>query len=281
MTSILSPEQQSFEPEMIRIPAGPFLMGTSGQQIGQLAKTFDLAKKWREKGFFCREQPQHTVTLPDYYVAKHPVTVKEYQAFVDAGGYLHRPYWTDAGWAWRGTHGILQPDLWDDEKWTGDDHLPGVGVSWYEAHAYCQWLSETSGRNYRLPTEAEWEKAARGTDGRLYPWGNTFDASRCNTRASGLERTTPVGQYSPGGDSPYRCVDMVGNVSEWTMSQYKPYPYDANDGRDDPAGDMERVTRGGSWHSLVLRTRTVSRGMNDPFFTDNDVGFRCALTAPP
>ncbi|MCP4544138.1 MAG: formylglycine-generating enzyme family protein [Chloroflexi bacterium] len=269
---------QPFEPKMIHIPNGPFLMGTSDWQIDQLAQAFDLATKWQEKGYFGREQPRHTVTLSDYYIAKHPVTVKEYRAFVDAGGYRLLQYWTDAGWVWRKTNGIVQPDLWDDAKWAGDDRLPVVGVSWYEAYAYCQWLSKATGRNYRLPTEAEWEKAARGTDGRLYPWGNTFDALSCNTRASGLKRTTPVGEYSPLGDSLYRCMDMIGNVSEWTMSQYKPYPYDTNDGRNDPAGDIERVTRGGSWYSLVLRARTASRGMNNPFFTDNDVGFRCALT---
>ncbi len=278
MTNISSPRHQPQEPEMIHIPAGPFVMGTSDQQIDRLAQTSDLATKWREKGYFGREQPQHTVTLPDYCIAKHPVTVREYRAFVDAGGYLRRPHWTDAGWIWHSTRGILQPDLWDDAQWTGDDRLPVVGVSWYEAYAYCQWLSEMSGRNYRLPTEAEWEKAARGTDGRLYPWGDTFDASRCNTRASGLKRTTPVGTYSSSGDNPYGCADMVGNVSEWTASQYKPYPYDARDGRNDPAEDTERVIRGASWHSPVLRARTASRGMNDPFFTDNDVGFRCALT---
>ena len=271
-----SPEHQPFEPEMVQIPAGPFLMGTGDQQIDWLARDMDMARKWREKGYFCREQPQHTVTLPDCHIGKYPVTVGEYRAFIDAGGYLHRRCWTEAGWEWRGAGSFVNPRFWDDEKWTGDDRLPVVGVSWYEAYAYCQWLSEATGRDYRLPTEAEWEKAARGTDGRLFPWGDAFDPSRCNARASDLQRTVPVGQYSPGGDSSYGCADMAGNVSEWTMSRHKAYPYDADDGRNDPAGDAERVTRGGSWHSPVLRVRVVSRGMNDPFFTDNDLGFRCA-----
>jgi formylglycine-generating enzyme required for sulfatase activity len=267
-----------FKPDMVHVRAGPFQMGSSDQQIDWLAQHSDLAKKWKQRGYFDREQPQHTVALPDYYIGKHPVTVGEFRAFVDAGGYLHRQYWTNAGWPWRQTRGRTEPDLWNEEKWAGDDRLPVVGVSWYEAHAYCQWLSEATGRHYRLPTEAEWEKAARGTDGRPYPWGDAFDASRCNARDSGLECTTPVGQYSPAGDSPYGCADMAGNVSKWTISRFRPYPYDPGDGRDDPEGDAERVTRGGSWHSPALRVRVTSRGYNGPWFTDNDLGFRCACS---
>jgi formylglycine-generating enzyme required for sulfatase activity len=264
--------------EMIHIPAGPFSMGTSDQQIRWLAQHVDQTKKWQERGYFDREQPQHTVTLPDYRIGWYPVTVGEYRAFVAGNGYRCRRHWTDAGWRWREAGSVAQPEFWDDELWAGDDRLPVVGVSWYEAYAYCQWLSEATGRDCRLPTEAEWEKAARGTDGRLFPWGDAFDASRCNTRASGWKRTMPVGQCSPAGDSPYGCAEMAGNASEWTASQYRPYPYDADDGRDAPGGDAERVIRGGSWYKPVLRARVVSRGINDPFFRDNDVSFRCACS---
>jgi formylglycine-generating enzyme required for sulfatase activity len=269
-------ERQPFDPEMVHVPAGPFLMGTSDRQVDWLARNSERAKKWRAKGHFDREQPQHTLTLPDYTIGKYPVTVGEYRAFVEAAGYLQHQYWTDTGWEWREAGRVVKPERWDDERWTGDSRLPVVGVSWYEACAYCRWLTEATGRTYRLPTEAEWEKAARGTDGRLYPWGDEFDASRCNAQASGQKRTTPVAQYSPAGDSPYGCADMGGNVSEWTMSQYQPYPYDAHDGHHDPAGDAERVIRGGSWYKPALRARVVSRGMNDPFFRDDDVGFRSA-----
>jgi formylglycine-generating enzyme required for sulfatase activity len=265
-------------PQMVRIPAGRFLMGTSERQIDQFAQHSDTARTWQEKGYFAREQPQHTVTLPDYSIGKYPVTVGEYLPFVDKTGYLDRRHWTEAGWEWRDEGGVVKPALWDDKRWTSDERLPVVGVSWYEAYAYCRWLSEVTGRDYRLPTEAEWEKAARGADGRLYPWGDVFDAARCNTRVSGLERTTVVGQYSPGGDSPYGCAEMVGNVSEWTLSQYRSYPHDADDGRDDPAGEAERVTRGGSWHSPAIRARAAARGYNDPFFADDDLGFRYALS---
>jgi formylglycine-generating enzyme required for sulfatase activity len=266
------------KPEMVWIPAGPFLMGTGEGQIDFLASQSEQGLEWKEKGRFGREQPQHTVTLGDYWIGRYPVTVGQFRVFIGAGGYAQRSYWTEAGWAWCQAVGRTQPDFWDDAAWAGDGRLPVVGVSWYEAHAYCEWLSEATGREYRLPSEAEWEKAARGTDDRLFPWGDRFEAGRCNTRATGLGRTLPVGHYHPAGDSPYGCAEMVGNVSEWTVTRFMPYPYDASDGRDDSAGETERVTRGGSWHSPVLRARTVSRGMNDPFFTDEDLGFRCACS---
>jgi len=266
------------EGEMILVPAGPFTMGTGASEVDRLAGEFELAKTWVEKGYFGREQPQHRVALPAYLIGRHAVTVGQFQVFCEAGGYREQRYWTAAGWAWREQASRSQPDYWDEGTWTGDERLPVVGVSWYEAVAYCRWLSESTGREFRLPAEAEWEKAARGSDGRTFPWGDQFDAGRCNVRASGLGRTVPVGRFSPAGDSPYGCAETVGNVSEWTLTRYVPYPYDAGDGRDDPAGEAERVTRGGSWHSPVLRARTSSRGMNDPFFSDNDLGFRCACS---
>ena len=266
------------EPEMVRIPAGAFQMGITDRQIDWLVGYIPEAIEWQTKGRFSREQPPVTLTLPAYAIGKYPVTVKEYRAFV-TGGYRERAHWTAAGWAWCTRQNRTQPDHWDDELCTGADRLPVVGVSWYEAHAYCQWLSAMTGRVYRLPSEAEWEKAARG-DGQLFPWGDTFDVTRCNSRASAIQHTLPVGHYSPTGDSPCGCADMAGNVSEWTASRFLPYPYKPHDGRNDPSGEVERVTRGGSWHSPVLRVRTTSRGMNDPFFTDRDLGFRCVSDVP-
>jgi formylglycine-generating enzyme required for sulfatase activity len=261
---------------MVHVPDGPFVMGISDEQVEGLAEQDSLARTWREKGYFGRERPQHTITLPGYRLGRYPVTVGLYRFFLEEGGYQQRRYWTDAGWDWRTALGRQEPDWWSDKQWAGTGDLPVVGVSWYEAYAYCRWLGEATGHAYRLPTEAEWEKAARGADRRLYPWGDEFDPLRCNARPSGLNRTTPVGLYSPGGDSPFGCTDMAGTVSEWTSSRYMAYPYDATDGREAPAGTTERVTRGGSWHSPQLRVRTVARGMNDPFFTDKDLGFRCA-----
>ena len=259
---------------MIPIPAGLFIMGTNEQQIDWLAERDGLAKKWKAKGFFDREQPQHTVTIGRYSIAKYPVTVGAYRSFLEAGGYRNRKYWTEAGWLWRQSTDRDKPKYWDEEQWVRNNKLPVVGISWYEAVAYCSWLSEFNGKKYRLPTEAEWEKAARGTGEQLYPWGDEFDVNQCNTRENKLNRTIPVDELSPRGESPFGCADMVGNASEWTISEYKPYPYDEGDGRNNVEGEKLRVTRGGSWYKPILRARVSARGMNDPFFADNDVGFR-------
>lgn len=249
-------------------------MGINDQQINELAQKDPLAEKWKAKEYFNREQPQHKIELKSYSISKHPVTVGEYGAFLEAAGYQKRTYWTKAGWLWRESTGKIQPEHWDNEKWTWCESLPVIGVSWYESVAYCTWLSEMDRKKYRLPTEAEWEKAARGTDIRLYPWGREFDANLCNTRARNLKQTVSVNEYTPGGESPYGCDDMAGNVSEWTLSEYQPYPYDGKDGRNDVEGEKLRVIRGGSWYKPKLRARVTTRGMNDPFFADTDVGFR-------
>jgi formylglycine-generating enzyme required for sulfatase activity len=205
---------QPVEPELIHIPAGEFLMGSDPK---------------KDKGAYKAEQPQHTLHLPEYYMAKTPVTNAQYLAFVEATG--QKP-----------------PGHWEGGKPPGgkEEH-PVVRVSWHDATAYCQWLAEATGKAYRLPSEAEWEKAARGTDGRIYPWGNEWEKKRCNSKEGGPGETTPVGQYSPGGDSPYGCVDMAGNVWEWTWSLFKDYPYNPKDGREDAKAEGSRALRGGSW----------------------------------
>lgn len=247
-------------PALILIPAGSFLMGTSDEQIEQLLRHETWAQEWVDQGLFQVEQPQHTVALPAYEIAVHPVTHAEYYRFVFNSGYR-------APRGWIGFH-------YPEER---ADH-PVVGVSKVDALAYCKWLSAATGRNFRLPTEAEWEKAARATDGRIYPWGNSFDPWRCNTVESAKGSTTPVGAYSKGGDSPYAVADMVGNVWEWTSTLLQPYPYQQGDGREAAAANAKCVVRGGAWYYSRRLARCAAREGVLPDYTSPALGFRLACT---
>ena len=159
-----------------------------------------------------------------------------------------------------------------------------VHVTWHDAVAYCRWLAKATGKPYRLPSEAEWEKAARGTDGRIYPWGDKWDSRRCNSKEGGPGDTTPVGAYLDGASS-YGLLDMAGNVWEWTLSLWgkdweRPdfeYPYKPEDGRENlEAGDsILRVLRGGSFHDSVRHVRCARRYGGVPDF--RYVGFRVVL----
>jgi formylglycine-generating enzyme required for sulfatase activity len=205
---------------LVWVPPGPFLMGSD---------------KDRDPGAYEDELPQHQVTLPGYWIGRYPVTVAQFRAFVQASGYEPR----------------------DSRSLDGEDGHPVRYVTWHDARAYCRWLGEKAGLPVALPTEAEWEKAARGTEGRIYPWGDELpDESRCNFGHQ-VGGTTPVGRYSPRGDSPYGCADMAGNVWEWCHSLYRPYPYHPQDGREDLKPEGKRVLRGGA-------------------FLDNRGGVRCA-----
>jgi len=247
-------------PELVHVPAGPFLMGTTEEQAQQ-AIADGMDENWIKV-----EQPQRTVELSAYRIGKYPITNLEYQVFIR--GSEHSP-----------------PEGWDGDQYPeGKGDHPVVYVSWHDATAYCQWLSKKTGVEYRLPTEAQWEKAARGTPplylptfggmgspspvagegrgGGLYPWGDEWDAAKCNTEEGGAGDTTPVGQYSPDGDSPYGCADMAGNVWEWCADWFDEGAYkNREDGIKDPQGPEkgERLAlRGGLWsldHNLARLSR--------------------------
>jgi formylglycine-generating enzyme required for sulfatase activity len=238
---------------MILIPAGDFLMGTDPQQD---ANAYD------------NELPQHCLYLPDYYLAKTQVTNAQYRAFVHETSDKPPKYWME-GKPPRGR----------------EDH-PVVQPSWYDAREYCRWLSEVTGRAYSLPSEAEWEKGARGTDGRIYPWGNQWDATRCNALNGSEGDTTPVEAY-PQGASPYGLLDMAGNVWEWTCSLWGsdrdcpdfPYPCDPGDGRENlhAPDNTNRVARGGAFWGIPRDVRCAGRYWMLPNGQTHYLGFRVVM----
>jgi uncharacterized repeat protein (TIGR01451 family) len=228
--------QTDGEPEWVEIPAGEFWMGS-------------------EKGPD-NEKPLHQLYLDTFWIARTPVTNAQYRFFVKAAD--HRPpnYWQD---------GVI-PD--------GVERHPVVNVTWDDALAYCQWLSQVTDKNITLPSEAEWEKAARGSeDKREYPWGDTFNPRRAKGKQVHIGKTSPVGSF-PGGTSPYGVLDMSGNVWEWTRSQWHTYPYVVEDGREELSGRDLRVLRGGSWASGESNLRCSYRDRRYPYYWNDHVGFR-------
>jgi formylglycine-generating enzyme required for sulfatase activity len=220
------------------------------------------------------EKPQRKIYLDDFMIGKYQVTNEEFKEFIDDGGYDKEEFWAKEGWQWREENRIYEPEYWHDRKWNAAN-FPVVGISWYEAEAYANWLSETTGHQYRLPTEAEWEKAARGTDGFKYPWGDEFDKNLCNSDESGLNRTSPVGIFSKG-KSPYGCFDMAGNVWEWCSDWYNDNYYANSPDRnpEGPPDGADRIGRGGGWLSDTGECRSALRDRRAPRVRYSDLGFR-------
>lgn len=235
--------------EFVRVPAGEFLMGSD----------------WDEDIFVLSddETPQHNINLEEYLIGKYPVTNNQYRVFIEATRYKHPKHWVN---------GKIPK---------GKREHPVTFISWHDALAFCSWLSKVSDKQVRLPSEAEWEKASRGTDGRIYPWGYHYkDRDRCNL-GSYLNDSTPVGKYSPTGDSPYGCADMIGNVWEWVSDIYDENYY-KNSPFSNPIGPTfgdNRVIRGGSWGSGYIDLGHIAnRGCLLPSRATRGVGFRCALS---
>ncbi len=220
--------------------------------------------------------------LQDFELAVYPVTVAQFRPFV-AQGYREDRWWSEVGRRNRGNR--TQPYLWDDPVWTLDNH-PVVGVIWYEAEAYCNWLNEQlhlpSG-TIRLPTEAEWEWTARGPEGRRYPWGDKWEIWRCNSSESGINRTSAVGCF-PGGAADWWQViqpdselvhDLAGNVWEWTASEYSKDYSKAHQSvlRTDHPVDRPCVLRGGSWFLVPQGVRGAARVWSVPHTRNEFLGF--------
>jgi toxoflavin biosynthesis protein ToxD len=249
--------------ELIKIEPELFFMGTSEEQVYELLAKEDWAHEWYDNDLFLIEQPYHEITLAPYFLSKNPVTNQDYFQFVWNSGYR----------APRGWKGLHCPEGMEDH--------PVVGVNRMDVFAYIKWLNQQTRHKFRLPTEAEWEYAARGTDGRIYPWGNDFDPWRCNTIESGKHGTSPIGTYSPSGDSPLGVMDMIGNVWEWTSSAQLPYPYDPKDGRENPDSNQKIVVRGGSWYYSRKLARCACREGILSTYVSPALGFRLAHDAPP
>ncbi|MCQ3980371.1 MAG: hypothetical protein DPW09_43720 [Anaerolineae bacterium] len=252
--------------EMVTIPAGKFLMGEDDSRHNE-------------------EKPQHELFLPDYQIGKYPLTNAEYKRFIEAGGYKNNRWWTEAGWKEVGQQQD-EPGYWQGDRFNKPNQPVGR-VSWYECVAYCRWLNTETGQLYRLPTEAEWEKAARGVDGWRYPWGNQFEAGRLNCREGEqvVQVTTPVGIY-PMGVSPFGVFDCVGNVWEWCATkadyEFKPYPYDTveDEGSADYVnGTYRRALRGDSWDYYVDNLRCTFRACSDSNIRYVNFGFRLVVSS--
>ncbi|MFZ4656936.1 MAG: SUMF1/EgtB/PvdO family nonheme iron enzyme [Caldilineaceae bacterium] len=244
----------------VYVPAGSFIMGGP--------KGISVSDR----------QPQHTMTVDAFWIGLTEVTNVQYQYFIDNDGYNTPDWWTDAGWKWRTEKNITEPEYWDDEKWKGPKQ-PVVGVSWYEATAYVMWLADKTGLDIRLPAEAQWEKAARGSNGRLYPWGDELPNNRLLNFNNKVGRTVDVGSYLEGA-SPYKALDMAGNVYEWTSTKwignYENYVITAD---DDKQGDAKRSLRGGSWGDFPTSVQSANRGWGYPVYRNYFLGFRLIIAS--
>jgi len=209
-----------------------------------------------QPGKFIYQKRTHMIKRP-FAIARYPVTVAQFGLFMAGGGYEEPRYWDgpeNAGWRWRltehpdyrGEGPITRPQFWQQPRWHGENR-PIVGVSWYEAMAYCAWLAEKSGREYRLPTEEAWERAARHTDGREWAWGNEWQDGIINSDEAQINQTTTVGTF-PRGVAECGAHDMSGNVWEWTSTR---------------AGRGYSM-RGGSWSSNRYNARFADRSWTFP-----------------
>ncbi len=260
--------------QMVEIPGGSFVIGSSKAEADQANQAY--GDDWAS-----REINTQSVTVAAFELARYPVTNAQFDQFIAHNGYTPTAPWWRIGRDWLQQQGHRQSRYWDDPRF-GKPRLnhPVVGVSWYEATAFCAWLTQhlSDGYSYRLPSEAEWEYAARGRERRTYPWGNPEpDDEKANFNAT-YQGTTAVGCFSLGATLGTGLLDMAGNVWEWTRSAYRDYPYNPDDGREDGAELTQKsfTFRGASWRNQPIYLRAASRYLYAPGGRDQDVGFRLA-----
>jgi formylglycine-generating enzyme required for sulfatase activity len=226
-----------------------------------------------DAGPFAMGEPSRDVEVPAFAIDRYPVTVAAYATFIESGGYGQPSWWSRDGWAWRSEGGIDRPRFWGEDEWRVylTPNHPVVGVSFYEAEAYAAF------RGARLPSEAQWEKAARGSDGRKYPWGNEWIDDACGMRGVGPRSTIPIGLF-PKGASPYGVRDLVGCVWQWCTDPFVGW---RGDGATDDAPDEEdvaplrRTTCGGAWNTLQWSVSCLGRNGYPPAARFSNLGFRC------
>lgn len=236
-------------PELVLIPGGAVAIGLSATRVAKVTAAWQHVGV--EAAWISKEVPEHHIVLKDFLIATYPVTNKQYKAFAAATGHPGRP----STW-YLGAY-----------PWDRSNH-PVAGLRPEDADAYAAWLRDTTGYPFRLPTEPEWEYAAKGPSGLEYPWGDEFDSSLANTRESDIHTTTPVGIY-PAGRSPFGLWDMAGNVEEYVADCYRPYPGgEAVDDHLVMALGEYRITRGGSFarYGDLARTRRRHGSFPSPLY---------------
>lgn len=256
---------------MVEVPEGCFTMGNTEEMAS------------RPEGEQCFESP--------FWIGETEVTNSQFNIFLAEGGYSKKEFWTESGWIYYHGPNDDQRSNWKDNEYTADNQ-PIVAVSWYEAQAYTKWLTDryrlagllSIEEVVRLPTEAEWEYAARGTQSVKYPWGNDWVSNNAVTQESKVKAPAEVGSIDVG-KSWVGALDMIGNVWEWTNTIHSngntmfEYPYQANDGREDSTVDAYRIARGGSFLNLPV-SASYRGNLFYPFTRYPEVGFRLVIGTP-